>query len=118
MDVVFTLYEGFLIAKHSETDVKAYRSRTFYAGNTTSYETTSQAFITQMIDDAGDHGDFTDEEYREVMQLLGRVGQTEPAYVMPKYLHHVMSFLPQVLVSCDRLHRNCVRKALASPSPS
>jgi len=72
MDVAFTLYKGFLIVEYSETDVKAYRNREYYAGNTTSYETSSQAFITQMIDDAGDQGDFTELEYHTLMRELGR----------------------------------------------
>ena len=72
MDVAFTLYEGFLIVEYSETDVRAYRSREYYAGNTTSYETTSQANISQMIDVAGDEGDFTDVGYYELMRQLGR----------------------------------------------
>ena len=74
MKVQFTLYEGFLIADYQEDNVKAYRSREFYAGNTTSYETSSPANIKLMIDEASDHGDFTDAEYSAVMQLLGRTG--------------------------------------------
>ena len=95
MDVIFTLYKGFLIAEHSETDVRAYRNQELYAGNTTSYETTSKGYISQMIDEAEDYGYFTDVQYNEVMQLLGRAGQTEPAFVYPKYLHHVMGKVRQ-----------------------
>lgn len=72
MTVEFNLYEGFLIADYRDGSVKAYRNREFYAGNTTSYETSSPASIRLMIDEAGDHGDFTAEEYDEIMQILGR----------------------------------------------
>lgn len=74
MEVAFTLYKGFLIAEYSETDVRAYRCSAYYAGNTTSYETSSQAFITEMIDEVGDEGDFTEQEYNTLMQDLGRAG--------------------------------------------
>ena len=72
MGVEFSLYEGFLIADYQENNVKAYRNRAFYAGNTTSYETSSPANIKLMIDEAGDHGDFTEAGYNEVMRILGR----------------------------------------------
>ncbi len=72
MGVEFSLYEGFLIADYQEDNVKAYRNRAYYAGNTTSYETSSLANIKLMIDDAGDHGDFAEQEYNTVMQMLGR----------------------------------------------
>ena len=78
MEVQFTLYEGFLIADYQEDKVKAYRSREFYAGNTTSYETSSPANVKLMIDEASDHGDFTEAEYSVVMQLLGRVDSSLP----------------------------------------
>ncbi len=75
MNVEFTLYKGFLIADYQEDNIKAYRSRAYYASNTTSYESTgSPANIKLMIDDVGDHGDFTEAEYSVVMQLLGRTG--------------------------------------------
>lgn len=74
MEVAFTLYNGFLIVEYSDTDVRAYRNRGYYAGNITSYKTSSQAFITQMIDDAGDQGDFTELEYYELLRVLGRAG--------------------------------------------
>ncbi|GAH91763.1 unnamed protein product, partial [marine sediment metagenome] len=67
-EVAFTLYKGFLIVECSETDVKAYRSRQYYTGNTSSYDTTSQAIISRLIDVAGDEGDFTHEEYYELMR--------------------------------------------------
>ncbi len=95
MNVAFTLYKGFLIAKYSETDVRAYRNREYYTSDTTSYEASSQALLSQLIDDAGDQGDFTEQEYNALMQDLGRTGQTEPEYVMPKYLHHVMGRVRQ-----------------------
>ncbi len=72
MDVTFTLYKGFLIVTYSETDVKAYRNREFYARNIKSYETSSLAYISQIINDAGEEGDFTDEEYGKLMSDLGR----------------------------------------------
>ena len=97
MAVAFTLYEGFLIVEYSETDVKAYRSRQYYAGNTTSYETTSQANISQMIDDAGDEGDFTDVEYYELMQTLGRAGPIQYEITTPKYPTHIMDRVRQHL---------------------
>lgn len=72
MAVAFTLYKGFLIVEYSETDVKAYRSRQYYAGNIASYEAASQAPLSQVIDEAEDQGDFTDVEYYELMRELGR----------------------------------------------
>jgi len=39
-----------------------------------SYETSSQANISLMIDEAGDEGDFTELEYYTLMQDLGRTG--------------------------------------------
>lgn len=72
MEVEFSLYEGFLIVDYQEDNVKAYRNRAFYAGNTTSYETSSPANIKLMIDEAGDEGDFTEHEYHKLMRQLGR----------------------------------------------
>lgn len=72
MEVEFSLYEGFLIADYQEDNVKAYRSRELYAGNITSYETSSPANTKLVIDEVGDHGDFTEAEYNEVMRILGR----------------------------------------------
>ncbi len=95
MNVEFTLYEGFLIADYQEDKVKAYRSREFYAGNTTSYETSSPANIKLMIDEAGDHGDFDDAEYRKLMQDLGRGEADLVEVVSPKYLHHIMGRVRQ-----------------------
>ncbi len=74
MNVVFALYKGFLIADYQEDNVKAYRNRDYYAGNTTSYETSSPANIKQMIDEAGDQGDFSGLEYNVLMLRLGRTG--------------------------------------------
>lgn len=78
MDVAFTLYKGFLIAQYSETDVKAYRSREYYAGNILSYEGASQANVSLKIDEAEDQGDFTVEEYNKVMRMLGRPEAVDP----------------------------------------
>ena len=72
MDVKFTLYKGFLIAEHSETDFKAYRNRSYYAQDITTYNASSRGSIDNHIDDASDIGDFSEEEYNKVMQLLGR----------------------------------------------
>ena len=72
MALEFSMYNGFLITDDSETNVKAYRNREYYAGNLTSYEAASPANIGLLIDEVGDHGDFTVEEYNEVMRVLGR----------------------------------------------
>ena len=71
-NVAFTLYKGFLIAEYSETDVRAYRNRGYYASNTVSYQEPDQAYVNQVIDVAGDQGDFSELEYNELMQVLGR----------------------------------------------
>lgn len=72
MAVAFTLYNGFLIAEHSEFDVRAYRSRAYYADNVASYEAANQIIINRRIDDASDWGDFTEAEYNRLMEDLGR----------------------------------------------
>jgi len=97
MAVAFTLYKGFLIVEYSETDVKAYRSREYYAGNIASYEASSQANISQMIDDAEDQGDFTDAGYYELMRQLGRAepAQAKVQPVEPKYPTHIMNKVRQ-----------------------
>lgn len=98
MEVAFTLYNRFLIAEYSGTDVRAYRSREFYAGNTTSYEASSQAFIEQVIADSEDQGDFSEAEYYRLMRDLGRAG---PSYggesVTPKYPNSIMEKVRQRL---------------------
>ena len=78
MNIEFGLYEGFLITDDQEGNVKAYRNREYYAGNTTSYEASSPADIRLMIDEAGDHGDFTEAEYYILMRQLGRAEEAEP----------------------------------------
>ncbi len=96
MEVAFTLYKGFLIAQYSETDVKAYRSREYYADNITSYEASNQAFISQVIDNAEDQGDFTIVEYNEVMQHLGRpeaVSSTESIYPYDKGIERAAAYI-------------------------
>ncbi len=108
-DVIFTLYKGFLIVKYSEVNVRAYRSREYYIGNTVSYEEESQEAVNQWIDGTGDEGDFTEPDYNMLMKELGRAGvdvsaleapeqkvhqwSTQP--VVPKYLHHVMGRVRQ-----------------------
>ena len=71
-NVAFTLYKNFLIAEYSEDDVKAYRSRQFYADNVSSYESSSQSSVSQMIDGALDTGDFDVLGYNTLMEDLGR----------------------------------------------
>ena len=71
-NVAFALYKGFLIAKYSETDVRAYRSREYYASNTASYQEPNRELVNQVIDVAGDQGDFSELDYNKIMQVLGR----------------------------------------------
>ncbi len=85
MEVVFTLYRGFLIAEYSGTDVRAYRSREFYAGNTTSYEASSQLLISQVIDESEDYGGFTDAAHYALMQELGRIKPSQSVGSVKKY---------------------------------
>ncbi len=94
-DVAFTLYKGFLIVEYSETDVKAYRSREYYAGNITSYEASSQALLSKEIDDAEDQGDFTDAGYYEMMRLLGRpeAAPTESIYPYDKGIERAAAYI-------------------------
>ena len=96
MDVAFTLYEGFLIVEYSGTDVRAYRSREYYGNNITSYESKGQAFVTLMIDNAGDFGDFSEVDYNVLMRELGRAG---PSYgygvVTLKYSLYIMKKVRQ-----------------------
>ncbi len=96
MEVAFTLYKGFLIAQYSETDVKAYRSREYYADNITSYEASNQANISQLIYVADDQGDFTIVEYNEVMQHLGRpeaVSSDESIYPYDKGIERAAAYI-------------------------
>ncbi len=103
MALEFSMYNGFLITDDSESNVKAYRNGIYYAGNVTSYEASSPANIGLMIDEAGDQGYFTVEEYNEVMRLLGRpefdqrmlpetekaVAPAYPSYIMEKVRQHL-----------------------------
>ena len=99
MEVAFALYQGFLIAEYSETDVRAYRNSEYYASNTTSYESSSQTIINQMIDETSDHGDFTGLEYTKLMQILGRteLTQTEAQSVEPRYPDYIIDKVRQHL---------------------
>lgn len=72
MAVEFNLYKGFLIAVYSDTDVRAYRNRLNYSTNASSYDAPNRMYLDGYIDDANDKGDFTEKEYNEVMELLGR----------------------------------------------
>ncbi len=98
-DVAFTLYKGFLIVEYSETDVKAYRSREYYAGNIPSCAAASKALLSKKIDDAENQGDITDVEYYELMRLLGRAGPAETVAqpVVPMYSTLVMDKVRQGL---------------------
>ena len=103
MELEFSLYKGFLITDDSESNVKAYRNRAYYADNTTSYEASSLANIGLLIDDAKDQGDFTVEEYNEVMRLLGEpefdqqtLPETEKT-VVPEYPNYIMEKVRQHL---------------------
>ncbi len=79
MEVEFTLYRGFLIAKHSDSDVKAYRSRISFAEDLPSYKEQSSLEIASRIDETKDHGYFNEAGYNEVMKILGRdVISTQP----------------------------------------
>ncbi len=92
MTLKFSMYSGFLITDDQESNVKAYRNRAYYAGNTTSYEASSPANIGLMIDEAGDHGDFTVEGYNEVMRMLG-----EPEFdqrMLPRAVSPTKSIYP------------------------
>ncbi len=102
MEVAFSLYKGFLIAQYSETDVRAYRSRGYYASNTASYQEPDPAFVNQVIDVAGDQGDFSELDYNTLMQILGRARPTqaetqlaEPALI--RYPNNIMEIVRQHL---------------------
>ena len=98
-DVAFTQYRGFLIVEYSETDVKAYRDRDYYARDIASYKSASQADISRLIDSAGDYGGFTDAEYYELMRILGRAEyvptQAQAQPVEPEYPTHIMDRVRQ-----------------------
>ncbi len=59
------LYRGFMVIMHPypKLGMTAYRNPEYYRGGTSSYEADPGADIAILIDDAGDHGDFTSEQF-------------------------------------------------------
>ena len=101
MALEFSLYKGFLITDDQESNVKAYRIRSYYADNIASYEASSPANIRLEIDEAVDQGNFTVEKYNEVMRLLGRpeiglpeaVSSTESIYPYDKGIERAAAYI-------------------------
>ncbi len=59
------LYKGFMVVIHP-SGMEAYRSTDFFSSNITSYIVPPDTDITTLIDDAEDHGDFTQEQFEEL----------------------------------------------------
>lgn len=99
--VAFTLYKGFLIAEYSETDVRAYRNRSYYAMNIPSYYASCQSYMSQKVDAVNDRGDFSSTEYNALMQQLGRTDSSDIEQTteqpQPRYPDHIMAKVRQKL---------------------
>lgn len=59
------LYKGFLVIMHPypKLGMTAYRNPEYYRNDVSSYEAVPGADISVMIDDAGDYGEFTPEQF-------------------------------------------------------
>lgn len=62
------LYEGFMVVIHPypKLGMTAYRNPEYYHNGISSYEAVPGADLAIMIDDAGDYGEFTQEQFDEL----------------------------------------------------
>lgn len=81
------MYKGFLVVELPGKPVRAYRSQMYLNSDVISYEAPGWMSLKDAIDRAGDHGEFTDEQYRE---LTGK----EPEFIPPSAVTEFIKGLP------------------------
>lgn len=81
------MYKAFLIVELPGVLVKAYRNPMYLASGTVSYEAPGWLSLSDMIDKAGDVGEFTDDQYRE---LTGK----EPEFIPREDIAELIRGLP------------------------
>lgn len=98
------MYKGFLIVELPGEPVRAYRSKMYLDSNITSYETPDRTSLEDAVDKAGDHGEFTPDQYRELTGKEPEITPTEelrelikglpfvpePGPPLPEYVHEAI----------------------------
>ena len=69
-DKTRSMYKGFLIVELTTGVTRAYRNPGYLSNEVTSYKAWSRVDIEQIIDDAGDEGEFTESQYQAVFESI------------------------------------------------